>query len=343
VSLSDVYAREHTGVVRIETVGCSDAGVGTGFLVSPSLVATVAHVVDRSVVVSLAAGGRRATGTVIGLDRGHDLALVRADRTLTGFHFRFAPRLPRVGDPVAAIGFPIGDPMTLTQGHISGLDRRISIDGTARSGLLETDAALNPGNSGGPLVAADGSVVGLVDAKRIDAAGIGYAVPAVLAATRDATWAHRPQRIPAADCSDPLGPDQAETTVPAPKGVDAATAAGVAAALSTYFDGINSGDYARAYAVFSPRLRDRTPFSEFADGDSTSFDSDITVLAARRLTADRVSIALSFTSLQRSDKGPDNSGDTCDRWSLSYTMIRNADRWEIDDVARYGSSSYRSC
>jgi hypothetical protein len=330
--------------VRIETVGCSDAGVGTGFLLSPRLVATVAHVVDQAVVVSLVAGGQRSTGTVIGLDREHDLALVRADSPIRGYHFRTSPEPPRVGDPVAAIGFPIGDPMTLTEGHISGLDRSITIDGVARTGLVETDTAINPGNSGGPLIAADGSVVGLVDAKRTDASGIGYAVPSGLAGRRDRRWAEEPQMVAGAQCSDPLGPEQADITVPAPTGIDTASAARIAEALTSYFDGINSGNYAQAYAVFSPRLQERVPLAAFADGDSTSFDTDITVLGASRLDETTATVGLAFTSLQRADKGPGNSGDTCDRWTLEYTMVRQpGGEWAIDGTGPYGGSEYRAC
>ena len=92
--------------MRIETVGCSDSGIGTGFLLSPTEVITVAHVVDQSVVVSLKDAGQRTTGTVVGIDRTRDLALVHADSPLAGYHFTLADSLPAVGDDVAAIGFP---------------------------------------------------------------------------------------------------------------------------------------------------------------------------------------------------------------------------------------------
>jgi S1-C subfamily serine protease len=211
--------------VRIEVVGCTDSGIGTGFLISPTLIVTVAHVVDQSVVVSLVDRNQRTTGSVLGIDPSRDLALVRAASPLTGYHFKLAQTLPQPGDPVAAIGFPIGDPITVTQGHISGLHRDISVEGTPRSNLIETDTAINPGNSGGPLLDQQGAVVGLVDAKNVDAEGIGYAVPATEARRSVSVW-HRNTSLPTADCSDPLGPSQTSAQVPRPPGLGRGAAAG---------------------------------------------------------------------------------------------------------------------
>jgi serine protease Do len=251
-NFSALYAKEQSGVVRIETVGCAAAGVGSGFLISPSLVLTVAHVVDQSVVISLIDGSQHTPGTVVGIDRGRDLALVRSSRPLSGFHFGLASRLPQVGDEVATIGFPIGDPITFTRGNISGLNRNIPVDGQVRVGLIETDAPINPGNSGGPLITADGSVGGLVDAKNTEADGIGYAVPAAQAGPLIEGWRGN-GALPPSTCADPLGPPQADANVPTPNGLDEQTAAGITAAFNTYFEGINTGNYAAAYAVLSPR------------------------------------------------------------------------------------------
>ncbi len=339
-SFSDLYAREKSGVVRIETVGCSDDGIGSGFLVSPVLVATVAHVVDQSVVVSLVSGHQRTTGAVVGIDRARDLALVRAAEPLTGYHFGLASRLPAVGDDVAAIGFPLGDPLTFTHGTVSGLNRQIPIEGYLRGHLIETDAAINPGNSGGPLIGPDGSVVGLVDAKNTSASGIGYAVPATEASASIADWSGR-AALPAADCQDPLGPGQNPIDIPAPDGIDSTTAAGISSAFATYFDGINSGDYAAAFSVLSPRRQAAAGYRNFASGVSTSYDSEIHVLTARRVDPVTARVVLSFVSLQRADKGPD--GDTCDLWTLRYTMVEQAGQWLIDNAQSYLGSTHTSC
>lgn len=338
-SFATLFSRQRSGVVRIETVGCSDSGIGTGFLLSPTQVLTVAHVIDRSVVVSLIDGDQRTTGTVVGIDRTRDLALVRAARPLVGYHFRLATALPHVGDDVAAIGFPVGDPITFTRGNISGLNRRVPVDGQLRSGLIETDAPINPGNSGGPLIAQSGAVVGLVDAKNTQASGIGYAVPATQAAAHVHSWGNGTP-LPPAQCSHPLGPGG--TDVPAPNGIDRATAAGIAAAFTTYFNGIDTGNYAAAWAVLSPPRRATVSLRAFADGVSTSYDSDVRVLSARRIDATTVSVVVSFVSLQRADKGP--NGDVCDVWTLDYRMVRAGDgSWLIDEAQPYHGRTHTSC
>lgn len=340
-SFSALYARQRSGVVRIETVGCSGGGIGTGFLVSSRYVLTVAHVVDQSVVISLRDGDQRTTGVIVGVDQGRDLALVRVERPLLGYHFQLGSRLPAVGDDVAAIGFPIGDPITFTRGNISGLHRSISVEGSRRRNMIETDAAVNPGNSGGPLVGQDGVVYGLVDAKNTQAEGIAFAVPAIQAAAYLTAWRGAPAQ-PAADCGDPLGPGQASTSIPSTGGLlSRASADGIAAAFATYFNGINTGDYQAAWNVLSPRRRAASSFASFAAGDATSYDSDIHLLNARQIDPNDATVALSFMSLQRADKGP--NGDTCDVWRLNYTMIRIGNAWYIDNAEPYGPSNHTSC
>lgn len=344
VDFAAIYKKQQSGVVRIETVGCSDSGVGTGFLLSPTLVATVDHVVTDSAVVSLVTGSGRTTGVVIGSDPVHDLALVRADAPLAGYQFHFSATAPSVGDSVAAIGFPIGDPMTMTRGGISGLDRDITVDGTQRTGLLETDTPVNPGNSGGPLLATDGSVVGLVDALNTQANGIAYAVPAEQAGTADARWAASPVEQPPASCDDPLGPSQERSDIgaPPPGSVTGGQLAGIVATFNTYFGGINAGDYRSAYTALAPGRQNPDDYAGFADGVSTSYDSDIRIVDAQAVDAVTVNVLLTFNSLQISAKGPD--GDTCDNWTLVFKMVQLDDgSWRMDGAKPYNGSTHTAC
>jgi hypothetical protein len=329
-------------VVRIEVLGCSESGIGTGFLLSPTLVATVNHVIADALVVSLIDGDQRTTGRVIGVDPQRDLALVESSTPLAGYHFDFAGASPQIGDRVAAIGFPIGDPITMTQGGVSGLNRTVTVDGQTRGGLIETDAALNPGNSGGPLLAADGTVLGLVDAKNVDATGIAYAVPASQAQPLMLGWQQSPSPVAAGSCSNPLGPLQATTTLPTIPGLSSEASTGITTAFDAYFNGINSGDYRSAWQVLSPRLRAGSSLNSFAKGDSTSYDFDQVVLHARQVDGSTAKVAIQFTSLQTADKGP--NGDTCDVWTLVYTMIDGGGgAWYIDATAPYRGTSHTSC
>lgn len=338
---ASIYAQERAGVIRIEVLGCAESGIGTGFLLSPTLVATVNHVITQSLVVSLTDGRQHTTGQVIGTDPTRDLALVRADMPLSGFHFEFADAQPRVGDRVAAIGFPIGDPITMTQGAISGLNRPITIAGHQRqTGLIETDTAVNPGNSGGPLLAADGRVVGLVDALRLNANGIAYAVPATQAAPEMTTWQQAPQPASPASCDNPLGPPQATTTLPSIPGLTTAASDGIRSAFAQYFDGINSGHYRAAWQVLSPQIRGS--LHSFAEGDSTSYDFDQQILDANQLNSTTATIAIEFNSIQAADKGP--NGDVCDLWTINYKMGESFDSlWYIDATSPYQGRLHTSC
>jgi hypothetical protein len=191
-------------------------------------------------------------------------------------------------------------------------------------------------------MATDGRVIGLVDALNVAANGIAYAVPATQAQPLMLAWERSPSAPAEASCNAPLGPPQATTTLPSIPGLTARASAGITSALETYFDGINTGHYRVAWNVLSPRLRAGSTLRSFADGDSTSYDFDQQVLAAHQITSTRGHVALEFTSLQASDKGP--NGDTCDVWTLVYTMIEAPNGiWYIDATAPYQGISHTTC
>jgi S1-C subfamily serine protease len=141
------------------------------------------------------ADGNQVDARIIGVDPNSDIALLRVDPA--GLTLRPLPvgtsRALQVGAPVAAIGSPYGEPQSLSVGVISGLDRSIdSLTGFSIDGAIQTDAAINRGNSGGPLVDARGRVLGINSQIRSTGGGgegVGFAVPAdtvrrVLAALR---------------------------------------------------------------------------------------------------------------------------------------------------------------
>jgi S1-C subfamily serine protease len=170
-----------------------DRGTGSGVVWSKDgVVVTNDHVVspegqtvDRVEVAFF--DGRRFPGTVRATDPTTDLAVVEVDRQdLKPATFQRA--LPRVGELAIAIGSPLGFENTVTAGIISGLHRQIP--GSAQQGirslvdLIQTDAAISPGNSGGALVNGRGEVVGISDAyipPQEGAVSIGFAIPAATA------------------------------------------------------------------------------------------------------------------------------------------------------------------
>jgi S1-C subfamily serine protease len=190
-----LYAGSRNGVVTIEsTFGVDDQTAGSGFVVNAGrgLIATASHVVTKaqkgsptvqaSAVTIVLGDGTRVDARVLGYDLFEDTALLQVDPKHLGL--RALPlgraRSLRVGDPVAVIGSPFENRASLSTGVVSQLDRQIDAPGVCfpTTGVVQTDAAVNPGNSGGPLLDADGAVVGMVTAINLGArGGVAYAVP----------------------------------------------------------------------------------------------------------------------------------------------------------------------
>jgi S1-C subfamily serine protease len=185
-SLVDAIAKAKASVVTINVTdsaagfGQSISGVGNGIIVgSNSVILTNAHVVSgaTSIEVTLP-DGQTVAGIIYGTSSTTDLAIVKVSATgLTAATLGNSTTLA-VGQTVAAIGDPLGEYAdSATAGIVSGLDRTITVENETLTGLIQTDASVNAGNSGGPLIDGSGNVVGVVTASSSTAQGISFAIP----------------------------------------------------------------------------------------------------------------------------------------------------------------------
>lgn len=197
-SVAGVAARVLPSVVSLEVRGDTEAGTGSGFLIKGGYIVTNNHVVAGAMQggeIRIRFNNRKSTtARIVGRDPNSDIAVVKPDATFS------APETTLgnsdgvvVGDPVIAIGSPLGFTGTVTTGIVSSLNRPVEAGGESGSdyaliNAIQTDAAINPGNSGGPLVNASGEVIGVnsaiaslgsdsVTGQQTGSIGLGFAIP----------------------------------------------------------------------------------------------------------------------------------------------------------------------
>ena len=179
-------------VVSLVVRGADQVSSGSGFVIDPrGYIATNSHVVSPaegsgSVTVSFG-NGQRVRGEIVGRSPTYDLAVVKVDVDDLPTATFGDSDLVKVGDPVVAVGSPLGLSGTVTTGIISAIDRPVSTsDGNQASYIsaMQTDAAINPGNSGGPLVDRRGHVIAIATAiatlgaqGQSGSIGLGFAIP----------------------------------------------------------------------------------------------------------------------------------------------------------------------
>jgi putative serine protease PepD len=193
LTATQIYDRDSPGVVSIVVRTQSGEDSGTGIVLNDQgLILTNDHVVEgeqsMTVTASGSTGATRAA-TLVGEEANSDLALIHVDPS--GLNLKplqlASSSGVQVGDSVYAIGNPYGLNETLTRGIVSALEREISApDGAKITGAIQTDAALNPGNSGGPLLNEEGEVIGVnsqiasdaasVDGSQPGSTGVGFAI-----------------------------------------------------------------------------------------------------------------------------------------------------------------------
>ena len=197
-SIADIASRVLPSVVTIKVEGPAGQGTGSGFVVrKDGYILTNNHVVDAAgangTITVLFSDGTSVDATVVGHDAAYDLAVIRVDRANLPALVLGASDTVRVGDPVIAVGAPLGLDGTVTSGIVSALNRPVTASGAGAASAsfinaIQTDAAINPGNSGGPLLDMAGRVIGVNSAiaqvagssstdGQSGSIGVGFAIP----------------------------------------------------------------------------------------------------------------------------------------------------------------------
>jgi putative serine protease PepD len=182
-----VAAKLSPSVVTVLIDGADESALGSGVVLNANgLILTNNHVIASGGTVSVRLStGRTVPAQVVAADTTHDLALVQATGLtgLTPVTFASGDSVA-VGDTVLAFGAPLGLSGTVTSGIVSALDRSVDTGTEKLTGLLQTDAAINEGNSGGALVDTSGNVIGINVAiatagdGSTGSVGVGFAIPA---------------------------------------------------------------------------------------------------------------------------------------------------------------------
>jgi putative serine protease PepD len=226
-----VYDASKNAVTYIVADTPEGQATGSGFVVSKDgLIVTNDHVVDGAsqVQVKIGTSDKAQDATVVGADPSRDLALLKVDgHDLPTLSLGDSSSVS-VGDPTYAIGNPFGLDHTLTTGIVSALQRSLQApDGAKISGAIQTDAALNPGNSGGPLLDADGKVIGVNSQIQTGSSngaeggnvGIGFAIPSntvksFIDEAKSGKLKPQQQQQQQEQQSDPWGQDQGQQVDP---------------------------------------------------------------------------------------------------------------------------------
>jgi putative serine protease PepD len=183
LSVNEIAKRSKQGVVDIRVTQGSSRAEGSGFVIDKrGDIVTNQHVVSSGGSIQVEfANGRKVTGRLVGQDASSDVAVINVSSSpdLQPLTFGDSSKV-EVGDGVVAIGSPFGLAGTVTTGVVSALGRSIKApNGYTIAGAIQTDAPINRGNSGGPLLDVHGNVIGInsqIDSNTGDNSGVGFAV-----------------------------------------------------------------------------------------------------------------------------------------------------------------------
>jgi serine protease Do len=331
----EIIRTDKSLTVRLETTSCGGYASGTGFVVGPNLVATVASVVAGVQTIAVRGANGVSTGSVVGVDTDRQVALVRTAQDLSGGSMlHLTVEEPVQGDEYVTIGYPRGRQQTPTDGTVGALGRAEDVGGKRITGLLQLIADTSPESSGAPVIDMHGQVVGLTDARVSDENGGDFAISAKVAGPLIDAWAKSPAVIDPPSCA--AMPKSAVTSRS-----DHPDAPGIAVALRGYFDGINDGDreYAPemdagnsigfdvAFGTLSGKLKTRLgPYERFREDrlDVTARKVALETVVLSDEITDTADVSFTMTTKRA---GPDK----CTYYHFRYKVRLASGAWTLDD------------
>ncbi|MDW3179122.1 MAG: serine protease [Acidimicrobiia bacterium] len=335
---ADLFEDLRGAVASVDVVGCDFGSQGTAFLIDEETAYTAWHVVEDAAQVALTIGGENIEASVIGHDPERDVAVLRLSTPVDdAVVLPIADTQPRVGEEVAAIGHPRGLPLALTVGRVTSMNGEFDFGGNAEgvvSNLIQTDAVVAPGSSGGPLINQQGEVIGVVILKDIAAEGLMYAGDIEGVRAELADWSAFPEPVEAAFCVGNV--DLANIDQIAAEFIGADVVHPEVEALqrtyAVYTQSINSGRAEAAFGVLGPSITTNNTPEAWAEGQATSLLWDWRIRSVTEIEGG-LDVRSTFTSTQDAEFGFDGQS-TCTRWDITHEVIsgefRGREFWLID-------------
>lgn len=331
------FTASSPAVARVTATGCAGTGSGTGFLVAPDTLVTAQHVVGDATAISLRFGSEVVSGETVAVDA--DLALVRVSGTVRADPLRLADEPSDTDAPVAALGYRLRETRGVTPSDVPTTDLVTPGAGTDRQGLFRTDAPLDPGSSGAPILTIDGTVVGV-------AAGPDATSPSedrlqALHRLLESEDRSTPPSSDTCDSSwdwDPIASEPVQVTVTS----DHPDAPAIAQTVQLYAESVNAGYMSTVWNLLTPRMQERAgSMQHYAAALSTSAWHQLEVEQVSAVDDTTDTAVVAFRTTQDPEHGP--GGATCTDWRVTYTLAIDAGTWQIDGARATDDVAATAC
>lgn len=287
-----------------------EAKTGTGFWVDSGLILTNFHVVsyNPNLTVSVFAEDkyRDFEAHVVGTDTIRDFALLKVE-AVDGMPLKWAQNEPYLADPVFMIGYPQGLTLMITQGIISSFYQDDKTDDRV---YIATDATINSGNSGGPLVNQCGEVVGLTTSAIQDSGNIGFAT---------AYWQVKDRLQALITQSRTATPSDVYSNYPSDK----------AEVVAQYYDAISQNELDAAYGFYSSSLKSKTNIDSWKAGYDNTYFVQVTSLVPIEGT-DEVTVNLTSTDWNTSEE-PEAPQFLTKNYSGTWKLVKEGGSWRLNE------------